>query len=48
MKPVRRMTINGILWTAHVEIPAQGAPVQITPKDLDLSPEFEEVKDPRP
>src|SRR5205807_51791 len=28
----------GILWTAHVDVPAEGAPVQIGKKDLDLPP----------
>ena len=32
----RRLVINGILWTAHVEVPAGGAPAEITPADLEL------------
>jgi type 1 glutamine amidotransferase len=32
----RRLVINGILWTAHVDVPAGGAPAEITPADLEL------------
>jgi type 1 glutamine amidotransferase len=32
----RRALVNGILWTAHVEVPAGGAPVAVTGKDLEL------------
>jgi type 1 glutamine amidotransferase len=32
----RRVIVNGILWTAHLEIPADGAPVTLTPQDLDI------------
>ncbi|MEO2049734.1 MAG: ThuA domain-containing protein [Pirellulales bacterium] len=48
LKPFRQMIVNGILWTAQVDIPEQGAPAQIAPHDLDLSPEFEKVKEPNP
>jgi hypothetical protein len=34
----RRLIVNGILWTAHVEIPEGGAPVAVTAKDMDLGP----------
>lgn len=34
----RRHIVNGILWTAGVEVPVAGAPVAIIPKDLDLPP----------
>ena len=36
----RRLVVNGILWTAKVEIPMTGAPVQLDPDDLmqDLTP----------
>lgn len=44
LKPFRQMIVNGILWTAKVKIPEQGAPVKITPQDLDLTPEFEKLK----
>lgn len=30
----RRFLVNGILWSAKVEIPAAGAPVALTPADL--------------
>ena len=32
----RRLVVNGILWSAHLEIPVNGAPVKISPKDLEL------------
>jgi len=32
----RRLVINGILWTAHVDVPAGGARAEITPADLDF------------
>jgi type 1 glutamine amidotransferase len=35
----RRMLVNGILWTARVEVPAGGAPVDVDPSDLKLPPE---------
>ncbi|PWT90746.1 MAG: hypothetical protein C5B56_04950 [Proteobacteria bacterium] len=38
-KPFRQALVNGILWTAHVEVPAAGAPCGITPKDMDLPPD---------
>jgi len=44
LKPFRQMIVNGILWTARVEIPEQGAPVRIMPQDLELPPEFEKLK----
>lgn len=34
----RRAIVNGILWTAHVEVPKSGAPVEVTAQDLDLGP----------
>ena len=30
----RRLVVNGILWTAKIDIPAAGAPIQIEPADL--------------
>ena len=30
----RRLVVNGILWTAKVEIPKEGAPVKLDPADL--------------
>jgi type 1 glutamine amidotransferase len=37
-KPFRQALVNGILWTAHREVPAMGAPVAVTAKDLELPP----------
>ena len=37
--PFRRAIVNGILWTAHVEVPETGAPVELTQKDLTLPPQ---------
>jgi type 1 glutamine amidotransferase len=37
-KDFRRAIVNGILWTAHVDVPAEGAPVDITAKDMELPP----------
>lgn len=34
----RRAIVNGILWTAHVDVPADGAPVRATEEDLKLPP----------
>ena len=46
--PFRQTIVNGILWTANVEIPEGGAPIDITPDDLKLSPEFEKLKEKKP
>lgn len=35
----RRTIVNAILWTAHVEVPADGAPVDLPEEDLRLPPE---------
>ena len=35
----RRAITNAILWTAHREVPAGGAPVEITAADLELPPD---------
>jgi hypothetical protein len=35
----RQAVVNGILWTAHVDVPEKGAPISITPKDMELPPE---------
>lgn len=37
-KPFRQALVNGILWTAHIEVPEMGAPIEITAKDLELPP----------
>jgi len=34
----RRAIVNGILWTAHVEVPADGAPVKLSEEDWTLPP----------
>jgi hypothetical protein len=39
LKPFRQAVVNGILWTAHMEIPEHGAPISITAKDMALPPE---------
>jgi type 1 glutamine amidotransferase len=38
-KAFRQAIVNGILWTARREVPEGGAPVEITPKDLELPPD---------
>ncbi len=35
----RRFIVNGILWTAHVEVPASGAAVNVNEADLKLPPQ---------
>ena len=35
----RRMIVNAILWSAHVQLPLGGAPVAVTEDDLKLPPE---------
>jgi type 1 glutamine amidotransferase len=39
IRPFRQAVINGILWTAHIDVPEKGAPISITPKDMELPPE---------
>lgn len=43
-KPFRQAVVNGILWTAHIDIPEKGAPISITPKDMELPPEAPKKK----
>jgi len=38
MEPFRRMIVNGVLWAAHVDVPAEGAPVNISKEALALPP----------
>jgi type 1 glutamine amidotransferase len=38
-RPFRQAVVNGILWTAHIDIPEKGAPIAITSKDMELPPE---------
>ncbi|MGE3317627.1 MAG: ThuA domain-containing protein [Planctomycetaceae bacterium] len=40
----RRTIVNGILWTAHRQIPSSGASVKIEPSDLELGPDPREKK----
>lgn len=44
----RQNIVNGILWTAKVDIPESGAPCKITLKDLILPPEFEKLNKKKP
>jgi len=39
IEPFRRMIVNGILWSAHRQIPRDGAPVNISQEALALPPE---------
>jgi hypothetical protein len=34
LEGLRRLVVNGILWTAKVEVPKEGAPVALDPADL--------------
>jgi type 1 glutamine amidotransferase len=34
----RRMIVNGILWSAHIEVPKEGAPVSLSKETLALPP----------
>jgi len=38
IEPFRRAVVNGILWSAHVQIPPGGAPVSLSAQDLQLPP----------
>ncbi len=38
-EPFRQAIANGILWTAGLDVPAAGAPVSVSPKDLELPPD---------
>ena len=38
-EPFRKAVVNGILWTAKVDVPAGGAPCAITLKDMELPPD---------
>ncbi|MBN1346896.1 MAG: ThuA domain-containing protein [Phycisphaerae bacterium] len=39
LEAFRRSLVNGILWTARREIPAEGAPCTVSEKDLALEPD---------
>lgn len=43
-KAFRQAIVNGILWTAGVEVPHEGAPVVITEKDMELPPDTRKKK----
>ncbi len=43
-KDFRLPIVNGILWTARVAVPAEGAPVEITAKDMELPPDTRKKK----
>ncbi|WP_197442710.1 ThuA domain-containing protein [Lignipirellula cremea] len=38
-EPFRQMVVNGILWTAQLEVPAQGASIQVSAAKLSLPPD---------
>jgi len=38
-EPFRRLLVNGILWTAQIEVPDEGASCRIEASDLDLPPD---------
>jgi hypothetical protein len=40
----RKPLVNGILWTAKIEVPAEGAPCAITAKDMELPPDTRPMK----
>ena len=44
LKPFRTALVNGILWTAHRDVPAAGAPCAITDKDMELAPDTRKKK----
>ena len=44
IKEFRQAIVNGILWSARVEVPAEGAPVAITEKDMILPPDERKAK----
>ena len=44
IKAFRRMMVNGILWSAGVEVPAGGAPIDVSAKELTLPPEQKAAK----
>jgi type 1 glutamine amidotransferase len=44
---LRRLAVNGILWTAKVEIPAGGASVELKPEELETGLEHKAAKAPK-
>jgi|GEM_PF-183854 len=47
VEPFRRIVVNGILWTAGIEIPTGGAKVELDTKDLDRHLDLKE-RGPKP
>jgi hypothetical protein len=41
LEAFRRTIVNAILWTAHLEVPPGGAPVDLSEADLKLPPKLE-------
>ncbi len=49
LESFRRMIVNAILWSAHIEVPAGGAPVNVSEEILALPPKpAQAVKAPTP
>jgi hypothetical protein len=46
LEPQRRLVVNGILWTAGLEIPAEGAPVELKEELLKANLDTKPVKKP--
>ncbi len=40
----RQAVVNGILWTAHIDVSEKGAPISITSKEMELPPEEQKKK----
>jgi hypothetical protein len=45
LEAFRRMIVNAILWSAQLEVPRSGAPVNVAAKDLELPPQKKEKKE---
>jgi type 1 glutamine amidotransferase len=37
--PFCKSIVNGVLWTAHIDLPDAGAPCDVTEKDMELPPD---------
>ena len=48
MPGLRRLVVNGILWSAKVAIPQGGAPIKLDPADLMTNLELKPVKNAKP
>jgi len=44
----RRLVVNGILWTAKIDVPSGGAPVTFTPASLATNLDFKPQPTPKP